>query len=345
MLGMAGTVAAALIVLLPRPQASGASDMARLRSRIANDRSGIAAAAAQLAADRQRLAGDETERTAMLGEVSRRVVSIYRAGDVDTASAIATGATSPAVAADRADVLSTVEQQDNATMQRFGALTREIPALQRKVASETKQLAAARARLGRDQASLAKAQAAAAAAAAAAKKKAEELARVRQLPLTPLAVSPESVAAATAGEDTAAQAASGGDGSTSSDGSSSGSSQASAAPATTARSEDPAPAPAPAPPPQPIGFTQTGTASMYSDSFAGQPTASGEPYDPNALTAAHPTLPLGTFVSVKGPAGTVIVRINDRGPFVGGRILDLSRAAANAIGLGGLGQVTITVQH
>ena len=93
---------------------------------------------------------------------------------------------------------------------------------------------------------------------------------------------------------------------------------------------------------QPIGFVQTGVASYYSDSFAGEKTSNGEVYDPSAFTAAHPSLPFGTWVTVTGPAGSVSVRINDRGPFVGGRIIDLSRAAANAIGLS-LGEVTISV--
>jgi hypothetical protein len=93
---------------------------------------------------------------------------------------------------------------------------------------------------------------------------------------------------------------------------------------------------------QPIGFEQTGTASFYDDSFAGEKTANGEIYDPNAFTAAHPSLPFGTWVTVHGPTGAVSVRINDRGPFVGGRIIDLSRAAAEAIGLS-LGEVTIDV--
>jgi hypothetical protein len=95
-------------------------------------------------------------------------------------------------------------------------------------------------------------------------------------------------------------------------------------------------------PVQPIGFVQSGTASFYDDSFAGEKTANGETYDPGAFTAAHPSLPFGTWVTVHGPTGAVSVRINDRGPFVGGRIIDLSRAAAEAIGLS-LGEVTISV--
>jgi rare lipoprotein A len=63
------------------------------------------------------------------------------------------------------------------------------------------------------------------------------------------------------------------------------------------------------------------------------------------MTAAHRTLPLGTWVHVKGPGGSAMVRINDRGPYIGGRIIDLSAAAAQAVGVQGLGTVTITVQQ
>lgn len=95
--------------------------------------------------------------------------------------------------------------------------------------------------------------------------------------------------------------------------------------------------------PAPIGFVETGVASMYHDSFSGERTANGETYDPAAFTAAHPTLPFGTWATVHGPTGAVAVRINDRGPFVGGRIIDLSRAAAEAIGLPGVATVTLNV--
>lgn len=81
------------------------------------------------------------------------------------------------------------------------------------------------------------------------------------------------------------------------------------------------------------GTTQVGAASYYSDSLAGETTANGESYDPGELTAAHRTLPFGTRVSVRRIDNdrSVVVRINDRGPFVGGRIIDLSRAAATAL--------------
>ncbi|RMF25257.1 MAG: septal ring lytic transglycosylase RlpA family protein [Deltaproteobacteria bacterium] len=81
--------------------------------------------------------------------------------------------------------------------------------------------------------------------------------------------------------------------------------------------------------------TQVGVASWYGPGFAGRPTASGEVYDPGKLTAAHPTLPLGTRVRVTDldSGRSVVVRINDRGPFVAGRIIDLSRAAAERLGM------------
>jgi len=79
---------------------------------------------------------------------------------------------------------------------------------------------------------------------------------------------------------------------------------------------------------------QVGTASWYGDYFQGKQTASGEPYDMRDFTAAHPTLPLGTFVRVTNLTNgkAVVVRINDRGPVVDGRIIDVSYNAARALG-------------
>ena len=88
-------------------------------------------------------------------------------------------------------------------------------------------------------------------------------------------------------------------------------------------------------PPAPKPVSQSGTASWYGPGFLGRETASGETYDPNALTAAHRTLPLGARVRVTNLQNDlhVEVRINDRGPFVRGRVLDLSLAAARALGM------------
>lgn len=80
---------------------------------------------------------------------------------------------------------------------------------------------------------------------------------------------------------------------------------------------------------------ERGIASWYGPGYAGNLTASGEVFDPNAITAAHKTLPFGTRVTVVhlGNGREVTVRINDRGPFVRGRVIDLSRAAAKQIGM------------
>lgn len=91
---------------------------------------------------------------------------------------------------------------------------------------------------------------------------------------------------------------------------------------------------------------QSGIASYYADSLKGRPTASGEPYDPTALTAAHRTLPFGTLVEVRRGEQKVVVRINDRGPFGRKkRILDLSRRAAEELGMirAGVAEVQMTV--
>jgi rare lipoprotein A len=87
----------------------------------------------------------------------------------------------------------------------------------------------------------------------------------------------------------------------------------------------------------PSGWTQEGVASWYggNDGFEGKPTASGEIYDSSKLTAAHRELPLGTVLDVTGldTGLTVRVRVNDRGPFVKGRIIDLSQEAAKKVGI------------
>ena len=91
----------------------------------------------------------------------------------------------------------------------------------------------------------------------------------------------------------------------------------------------------------------TGLASVYGngDGYAWRKTANGERMNPGALTAAHRTLPFGTRVSVvnRRNGKSVVVRISDRGPFVRGRIIDLTPAGARAIGLSGLAPVKVTV--
>lgn len=89
------------------------------------------------------------------------------------------------------------------------------------------------------------------------------------------------------------------------------------------------------------GFVRTGQifsgySSWYGDEFHGKPTASGEKFDQFAFTCAHKTLPFGTWLRVTFKGRSVVVKVNDRGPFVKGRSLDLSRGAAEAIGLSGV---------
>jgi len=93
------------------------------------------------------------------------------------------------------------------------------------------------------------------------------------------------------------------------------------------------------------GFVQFGKSSWYGSKFHGRPTASGEKFDMHKKTAAHKTLPLGTYVKVLNLADKrqIIVRVNDRGPFVKGRIIDLSYAAAKEIGLIGPGVAEVKI--
>jgi rare lipoprotein A len=88
---------------------------------------------------------------------------------------------------------------------------------------------------------------------------------------------------------------------------------------------------------------QSGHASWYGPGFHGRKTASGETFNTNDLTAAHRTLPFGTKVKVvnKKTGKSVVVRINDRGPYAHGRVIDLSKASAQAIGISGVGSVTL----
>jgi len=114
----------------------------------------------------------------------------------------------------------------------------------------------------------------------------------------------------------------------------------------------------PAPPPQHVAVTETtpaagwssgsahrGQASWYGSDFQGSPTASGEPFNMNALTAAHHTLPLGSYARVKNldNGRSVVVRINDRGPHARRREIDLSYAAAREIEMIGAGTAPVEV--
>jgi rare lipoprotein A len=93
-------------------------------------------------------------------------------------------------------------------------------------------------------------------------------------------------------------------------------------------------------------FRQRGMASWYGKRFHGQKTSSGEPYDMYKMTAAHPTLPIPSYARVTNVANgkSVVVRINDRGPFHAQRVIDLSYVAAYKLGYIQGGQATVEVE-
>ncbi len=98
----------------------------------------------------------------------------------------------------------------------------------------------------------------------------------------------------------------------------------------------------------PVGYARngqalTGTASWYGPGFVGRPTASGAPYDPERLTCANKEVPLGTVLHVSANGLSINCLVNDRGPYVGDRVLDMSRAGSRALGYSGLAQVTVEV--
>jgi rare lipoprotein A len=96
------------------------------------------------------------------------------------------------------------------------------------------------------------------------------------------------------------------------------------------------------------GYDETGLASWYGEEFAGRRTSSGEPFDPDRLSAAHRTLPIPTWVEVTNLENSrrLVVRVNDRGPFADTdrRIIDLSRAAAGRLGILGAGTARVRVR-
>jgi rare lipoprotein A len=98
--------------------------------------------------------------------------------------------------------------------------------------------------------------------------------------------------------------------------------------------------------PSAAGYVEQGVASWYGPDFHGGRTATGETYDMHAMTGAHPTLPLPTWVRVTNLANgkSAVVRLNDRGPFARGRIIDLSRAAAEALDMVRAGTARVEVQ-
>ncbi|WP_206211823.1 septal ring lytic transglycosylase RlpA family protein [Wenzhouxiangella sp. XN24] len=94
------------------------------------------------------------------------------------------------------------------------------------------------------------------------------------------------------------------------------------------------------------GYRESGIASWYGTKFHGRRTSSGEPYDMYAMTAAHKTLPLPSYVRVthRGNGRSVVVRVNDRGPFIGDRVIDLSYAAAVRLGMHNEGTAAVDVE-
>lgn len=106
-----------------------------------------------------------------------------------------------------------------------------------------------------------------------------------------------------------------------------------------------APLSPPAPPPAPT-FSQVGVASYYASKFENHKTADGESFKSDGFTAAHRTLPIGTMVRVTNLRNqrSVVVRINDRGPFTRHRIIDLSPAAARALGISNQGLMRVRIE-
>jgi rare lipoprotein A len=92
-----------------------------------------------------------------------------------------------------------------------------------------------------------------------------------------------------------------------------------------------------------VPLTETGIASWYGKPFHGRRTATGEVYDMHAMTAAHKTMPLPSYALVRNPRNKreVVVRVNDRGPFKPGRVIDLSHAAARKLGISGIAPVEV----
>jgi rare lipoprotein A len=93
--------------------------------------------------------------------------------------------------------------------------------------------------------------------------------------------------------------------------------------------------------------TRKGLASYYADSYEGKTTANGEIYRQGKITAAHKTLPFGTKVEVTNLSNnkSVVVRINDRGPFIRGRIIDLTKSAAKQIDMVGVGVAKVKIRY
>ena len=96
-----------------------------------------------------------------------------------------------------------------------------------------------------------------------------------------------------------------------------------------------------------VNYRQTGVASWYGRQFQGRKTASGDTFDSNSLTAAHRSLPMNCYIKVtnKSNGKSVVVKVNDRGPFSSHRVLDLSYAAAKQIGLASTGTGNVVIER
>src|ERR1044072_5957403 len=92
----------------------------------------------------------------------------------------------------------------------------------------------------------------------------------------------------------------------------------------------------------PVVAAERGIASSYPYSYQGRRTASGERFDPRAMTCAHKRHPFGSMLRVSTGAPVITCRVTDRGPFVRGRVIDLTPVGMRALGISGLGQVTLT---
>jgi rare lipoprotein A len=98
---------------------------------------------------------------------------------------------------------------------------------------------------------------------------------------------------------------------------------------------------------KPAGFTQMGSASWYGEAFHGRRTANGEIYDRHAISAAHPTMPLPAYARVTNTLNSrsIIVRVNDRGPYHGGRVMDVSQRTAEALAFRHLGTARVKIEY
>ncbi|WP_280142054.1 septal ring lytic transglycosylase RlpA family protein [Bosea sp. CRIB-10] len=98
---------------------------------------------------------------------------------------------------------------------------------------------------------------------------------------------------------------------------------------------------------KPVGYTAVGTASWYGEAFHGRRTANGEVYDRHSVSAAHPTMPLPAYARVTNITNSrsIIVRVNDRGPFHGGRVMDVSQKTADALAFRHLGTARVKIEY